>query len=206
MKLIKKQKNNSRGFTLLEVLVSITILVFAITATFTAAQSGLTSAYESKNQVTAFYLAQEAVEYVRNTRDSNSLFNSDPNNLNSQKSWLAGIADPANVNDPCYNGNKCVIDALGDTFNNHIINCPSGICPFLKQDTSTGSATYGMYSYRTTTGWNTSNFQREIQITIVNPQGLATPPEITMKVTVTWTQGSFSRSFTISESIFNWQS
>jgi type II secretory pathway pseudopilin PulG len=60
-----KKKTTHAGFTLLETLVAVSVLMIAITATFTAAQSGLSAAIEAKDQVVAFYLAQEAVWDIR---------------------------------------------------------------------------------------------------------------------------------------------
>ena len=61
------QKN--RGFTIIESLVAIAILIVAITGTMTAVQSGISSYTYSKDQIAAFFLAQEAFEQVRNMRD-----------------------------------------------------------------------------------------------------------------------------------------
>jgi prepilin-type N-terminal cleavage/methylation domain-containing protein len=62
-----------KGFTLVETLVAITILLLAITGTMTTAQKGLQSAQYANEQVTAVFLAQEAIEAVRQYRDSQAL-------------------------------------------------------------------------------------------------------------------------------------
>ncbi len=181
-------KHNKQGFTLLEVLIAITILSFAVAATFTATQSGLSSAIESKNQVIGYYLAQEAVEFIRNKRDSNSL---------SGANWLSGIAEFPG--DPCYPGNVCLVDVHDAT----LTACPSPTsCPYLKQITLQSLPTYGMYGYGSGSAWNqwvTSSFKREITLTSINNN------EISLRVDITWTKGSFSRTFTVRESLFNWQ-
>ena len=179
-----------RGFTLLEVLIAITILIFAITATFTAAQSGLQSAIESKDQVIAYYMAQEAVEFIRNMRDTNSL---------AGVTWLTGVADVAG--DPCYPGKACSVDVVA----NKLSTCPSGpgTCANLVEDSDTQSSTYGMYAdaYNShPASWVSVNFKREIMIAVLSTN------EIAVTVNVTWSRGSFSRVFTVHESIFNWQS
>ena len=58
------------GFTLLETLVAIMILMLMISATFTAIASSMKSGIFSRNLVTANYLAQETLEYVINIRDN----------------------------------------------------------------------------------------------------------------------------------------
>lgn len=193
MKFLFLKKNidqTQKGFTLLEVLIAITILIFAITATFTAAQSGLQSSIESKEQVIAYYMAQEAVEFIRNVRDTNSL---------AGVTWLTGVADQAG--DPCYPGKACSVDVIA----NKLSSCPSGpgSCANLVQDSSSSSSTYGMYGDAYNghpVSWTSVNFKREIRVVVVNSN------EIQVTVDVTWNRGSFSRVFTVHESIFNWQS
>ena len=68
-----KPQHTRQGFTLIETMVAITILVVAVSAPLTLAAQSLFAAFYAKDQTTAFYLAQEAVEVVRNKRDSNML-------------------------------------------------------------------------------------------------------------------------------------
>jgi type II secretory pathway pseudopilin PulG len=63
--------NFKNGFTLLEALVAISILMVAVVAPITIAQKGLSSATYSKSQMIASYLAQDAIEYIINKRDEN---------------------------------------------------------------------------------------------------------------------------------------
>ena len=58
-----------RGFTLLETFVAITILMFAVVGPLTIVSKALNASYDSRDQITAFYLAQDAIEYIRNVRD-----------------------------------------------------------------------------------------------------------------------------------------
>lgn len=178
-------------------MVAITVLMFAIVATFTAAQSGLSSALESKNQVVGYYLAQEAVEAVRNMRDSNGLLN-----MSTPTNWLSGIA--ALNTDPCYTGKTCTIDTTTSS-GIQLINCSGGntTCPNIAQDqTSPSSLTYGMYGIQSLhSTWTATSFNRQIQINVINGN------EAEMTVTVTWSKGSQPlQTFRIHESLFNWQS
>lgn len=70
------------AFTLLETLVAVAVLLMALTGPFSIAQQSLKSAYYARDQVTAYYLAQEGIEYVRAHRDQNYL---------SGQPWLSGI-------------------------------------------------------------------------------------------------------------------
>ena len=97
-----KQKNNfNAGFTLVETLVAISILMVAIVAPMTIVQNGLTAAGYAKQQMIADYLAQEALEYVKYHRDINGL-------KSPQSDWLAGLG-------PCLAPNYCKIDTVTNT-------------------------------------------------------------------------------------------
>lgn len=78
MQYFKNKKINTRwvvsaGFTVIESLVAISILLLAVSGSFAAAQSSLQSSNFVKNRVTAYYLAQEGIEYIRHLRDNNGL-------------------------------------------------------------------------------------------------------------------------------------
>jgi len=76
IKFNSKFKNIQSGFTLLEALVAVSILMVAVVAPITVAQKGLSSATYSKSQMIASYLAQDAIEYIKNIRDQVSIRNS----------------------------------------------------------------------------------------------------------------------------------
>ncbi len=107
-----------KGFTLLETLVAVAVLLMALMGPFSIAQQSLRSAYYARDQVTAFYLAQEGVEFVRAIRDQNYLSGSD---------WLEGIG-PTCTNTPC------TIDFPNFTY----ATCPQGVCAALRLSTIGG--------------------------------------------------------------------
>jgi Tfp pilus assembly protein PilV len=63
---INKNKNQ-KGFTIVETLVAVTILMISIAGPLTVANKGLLAAINAKDQMIASYLAQDAMEYVKNT-------------------------------------------------------------------------------------------------------------------------------------------
>lgn len=69
-RIFKKKKT---GFTIIESLIAITILMISVTAPLTLSYDALMVAYLAEDQIIASYLAQDAIEYIRNKRDFNKL-------------------------------------------------------------------------------------------------------------------------------------
>lgn len=186
----------NKGFTVVETLVAISILSLSIAATFTAVQNGIQNSTIAKDQITAFYLAQEAMEYIKNVRDQNALASTVEGDPPTTK-WLTGLSEVAG--DPCYFTTKvCTVDVT-ETYPASIETCPGalGTCPALNQDTSSGSPTY-LFGYNAS--WPTSRFKREIQFEEVVPD-----TEVTVIITVTWTSSAGTKSFQAVETLFNRQ-
>ena len=84
MKIVKIKSIS--GFTLVESLVAISILMIAIASPMTLAQKGLSTATLSKDQMIASFLAQDAIEAVKNIRDQIAV-------SQSSGGWLDGNGD-----------------------------------------------------------------------------------------------------------------
>ena len=106
------------GFTIIESLVAIFILILSITGPMAFTQSGLRAAFVSRDQIGAFFLAQDAIEYIRNTRDNTSIDILGGTN----KSWLIDLNNCI-VNDISAPG--CTIDT-SDTNPANIKKCNAG--------------------------------------------------------------------------------
>lgn len=184
MKKFFKQKN--KGFTVVETLVAIAILSLSITATFTAVQNGIRFSTNAKDQITAFYLAQQAVENIKNIRDNNILFSLRELSLgNDPRSWLYGISEVAG--DPCYFGKVCLVDSLLQ----EVEHCTSGTCENLRQNESNG-----LYGYDPS--WTVTRFRREVQL-----EDVVTNREVRVVVTVSWTGNSGVQQFQVKETLLN---
>ncbi len=79
---------NVKGFTLIEAMVAIAIIALAIVGPMYAANSSIVAAELASDQLTASYLAQEGIEYVRTMRDDAYLSAYAANTGNvSQEGW-----------------------------------------------------------------------------------------------------------------------
>jgi prepilin-type N-terminal cleavage/methylation domain-containing protein len=132
---MKKKRQN--GFTLIEGLVAIAILVLVISSVMGNIHSGFKSLLHSRDLMTATFLAQETIETVRNIRDIN---------LSENQYWLLGLED-------CL-GNLCEISV----FSSPVVNsCIDGVCQNLRYEDSNGRYGYDI-------SWQDSDFVREIEI------------------------------------------
>ena len=144
--------NKNKGFTLLEALVAISILMVAVVAPITIAQKGLSSSYYSKNQMIASYLAQDAIEYIKNIRDMN-VINENP--------WLDRL-------DLCLGVNICMIDTNANVGEGEVM--ADDETPLKIQD-----GFYGFYG-------DDTNFTRTIKITKQEISGVDDQAMITVTV------------------------
>jgi len=134
MTTICNKYQSKRGFTIIETMVAVFVIITGVVGVYTLLQQTMASIRVVSSKLTASYLAQEGVEVVRNIRDSNWIKQETiPGAL-----WDAGI--PAG-------------DWEADYLNQSLVSGYSG--SFLKTDAN------GYYSY--SSGVN-SKYQRKISI------------------------------------------
>lgn len=183
MKNLKAQTvNKTAGFTLIEALVAISILLISLMGPLTIAAKGLSAAIFARDQITAFYLTQEAVEFIRNKRDENTL---------NSRYWLVGFGVSGNFPD-CTAVNGCRVDIK----NNNIDECSAGGCSPLRYNEATG-----FYSYDV--GGSVTSFVRSVFVVPINADEVS--DEVSIEVRIAWNTGIITRTFTVKENIFNWQ-
>jgi len=172
------------GFTLVEVLVAISILSIAILATFTAVSQSFKATNFSEDQIIAYHLADEALEYVRNKRDSNAIQHIAALGSGSTFGWLTGISGPC--------ATACYID-VNVPINNIVACTPDAAsCPILRYN-----STNGLYQYVSTDP--ATIYKRSVVVTID-----ATGTEASVVVTVSWTAQSISKNYTQTLVLKNW--
>jgi len=176
----KKQIICEHGFTLVETLVAVTILLVVITGPMTIASNGIKNSYYAGDQTTAVYLAQEAIEAVQKLRDDNALAAYDDYRNNADYSgqtndWYTNLASD------CTSGEGCdVVFGSGNPVFSR--DCDVTDECRLRVDTD-GAYSNRVYGY--TAGWSDSIFTRRIQVGTLN--GGAVP----VTVTVSWTANIF---------------
>ncbi len=190
---ILNHESLKKGFTIVETMVAIAILLLSITAPLTIAEKGLATAEAAKAEITAFYLGQEAIEFIRNLRDTSVISGN-----GGKSNWLKNI-EP-NINE-CFKTSGCGIDTTNKKEDQVTACNKSNEDCLLRQYTGDpGSPLFGIFGHRTSLGWSRTDITRKVNIIEIRAG-----EEATVTVTVVWNAGSLgSRTLTLTENLFNW--
>lgn len=176
---MKKHKLKFKtGFTLIETLVAITILSAAVAGPMVLSIRNIGTAAVSQDQLVAFYLGQEVIEYIRNVRDTNL--------ISESAGWLEGL-DNCKVSGSA----GCYIDVIKKPV--AVTDCGAVACSNkLKFD----GTNYGYASGQETV------FARSVKIE--NPVG-GNGDEAKVIVSVKWTGKYGEKTMNLQDNIFNWR-
>ena len=109
--IVKKNNKKNKGFTIIETLIAISILMVSITAPLLLASKGLELSSTAKYQIVAFYLAQDAFEEVKNQIDTNKL----KGYSRAENGMLHG-----DLYDKCTGeDSKCIVDTISSDINKY---------------------------------------------------------------------------------------
>ncbi len=198
-KRIKRNKEVNSGFTLIETLVAITILTIAVAAPLSLAAQSLLAAFNARDQVTAFHLAQEAIETVRAQRDRNLLeIIKTGNNVD----WLSGLElETRDINGEIDIMKPFMVDSISTNTNFEPCTGQEGsTCLLLNFNEDTGF--YG-HDFGGPNRGNESRFRRFVRITeVANTNG----EEAIVRAEVQWRTGRFggTRTVVVEENLFKW--
>lgn len=187
MKNIIKQKKE-KGFTLIEALISISILMISVVAPLSVASSSLIAAKIAEKQIVAAYLAQDAMEYVINKKAGYKIANYPQGLL---KDDIPGSDDL----EECSFKHGCYIDTIED----EITSCNNEDDCKEKIELTNG----GYYSYRNGTK---IDFSRVVKINrLKDSSGSPVEDEAKVEVTVYWSsdQGQ-EKSYTLTSNLTKW--
>lgn len=179
-----------QGFTIVETLVAIFILLVSITGPLAFAQNGLRASFVARDQIVAFYLAQDAIETIKNMRDNNAL---------DGEEWMSEL-----VKDRCVTTNNgggvghnksCNLDTVSSSVT--VQTCGASQCPAMKYDSAQKEYRIGTAS----SPGVTSKFTRTIYMYEMDNDDR----EMQIIVDVAWDTNFFSnRHVYVQEYIYNW--
>lgn len=205
----KKVTSVNRGFTLVETLVAIFILVTAVTALMTVAKNNFYVVRYARNQMIATTLMQESLEYIRNDRDSqfqkgtgwfdwfNKTYNVDKN----------GAHPNDNLSHGCFSPSGCVVDPYATK---HVYQCPVGGCPPVSYFSYNNGANVfygynadGSYPFSGATSYQTL-FSRQVTMQPIYVDGDSNPDQILVTCKITWKNGLSLQTQSQSIIVSNW--
>ena len=177
---IKTKRVTNKGFTIIETLVAITILMISIAGPLTIAEKGLSAAVNTRDQITASYLGQDLMEYIKNVRDADLL-----NGNNIFSTHLATCVGPTSY---------CNIDTVVDVPTSpSMIPCASTDC-YMYLDSN------GFYRSTSNGGANTkTQFSRYANIQVID---VATSKYL-LTVFVSWKAGTVSNQIVLKDVLTN---
>ena len=172
-------KSQLKGFTLVETMVAIFILTISITTFMSIVANGLFTSRYARDEITAGYLMQEVVDYIRNDRDTNILLGT--------TTWANFLTRYSSCTS---SGNGCYIEVSDDNTGPRV--CPDQYCSIYYNENAT-SGPYYSYS-----GSTKSKFTRRIVVT--NPVA----DEMDIEVTVTWLNGNKTITKSLKTTLMKW--
>lgn len=192
MRMTLNQKKRSSGFTLIEAMVAVSIVALSISGPLVGASRAIVLAQISRDQLTASYLAQEGIEYVRAMRDDAYLNAYKAGTMNtSSAAWTDFISGASAWSITQCMTRLCTLDparsmGYGSTFS---LNVYSGNAPLYLSN--------GIYTEQQL-GTKTA-FTRTIQAASVSAN------EAVVTSTVSWSFHNMPYTVTIVDHLTPWQ-
>ena len=193
MKNKKLQKNS--GFTLIETMFAVIIMAFSISVFMNVVANTLFSARYAKNEVVANYLAQEAIDYIRNDRDSMVFFSSDEFSQDTWGSFVNKYSDICTEKDGCELG---VLDQEGGV-SPILRTCTTDLCSNFYYDPNPEDGSFYTYDLSDKPEKTKTTFSRKIQFTKISDE------MVKVKVTIYWKNGSRESSRSLETTLTKWQ-
>lgn len=183
-----KKTTNIIGYSLVEVLVAVAILMLSIVGPMTIAVKGIQSAQYTKQQNTAFFLAQEGISIINAIRNNAELEVYTGLRTNA---WF-WVTHPSLAS--CFTASGCNIDFRDSTLLNNVVACSSSASACNLHFSPTG----GRALYRVSGGTATP-FQRVITLTKVGAD------EVLVQSEVKWNSKLLKgdRTVALNTSLFN---
>jgi len=189
------------AFTVIETLVAIAVLLLAITTPLTLAERSLASAEATRRQISAIYLAQEAMEFIRNFKDGNAI------QTGGGPNWLQGLSDCFGEPKEGSNANEgCGIDII-ESSTRQIAECSEAEnddCRLYQNIDEGDEELYGLFGMqRSSNDWKITDFTRRVFVDKIE-SGQETQMSARVTAIVSWSGGIGPKSVRVDSTIFNW--
>jgi len=199
---------STKGFTLIETLVAIAIIMVAITGPFVATENSINAVTVAHDKSIAVFLAQEGIEYIHAIRDKvyiKECFSTSGINCDNWWSIFTTNSYGSGYNvSQCSSLKPCTLDSTKSQYvsmspfvSGALSFCAGGSSGICNQLYLTPSPSY---SYTTSPFGNTPTiFYRKIVITKINST------TIKVNVTITWKEQGSNYSITADDMLTSWE-
>lgn len=176
--------NSMKGFTIIETLIALTMLMLVTTGVIFALGNNIKSTAGSDVRIQAELLADEGLELVRAIKDTNLL---------TKKNMNTDITSSATYGAMCMSPSTCYVtnDGVGVPV---LIPC-SGTCPYIR----TSALGYGYQASATDTV-----FRRSISVEVVRTNSVGQPVELRVTSTVTYPERGATVSAVAKTQLTEW--
>lgn len=203
------EQSTPKGFTVIEVIATIGILLFGILGGLSAVTIGLRAGTDSVNRTIATHLAAEGLELVRNIRDTNRIKIDNAVAGYSSTDWDREMktGSCATIGTACnyladFNlavaggGSICLADGSNS-------RCLPGNLPVLYFDSATGQYAYNTWG-APAFGGAPSRFSRTITITHKTDASAGNATYLDILSTVSWKSGG-SKQVQVETLLYDWR-
>lgn len=201
------KKNCKKGFTLLETVVALSVIIAAVVGPVSLITRGLVNFFSAKNKVIAINLAQEGIELVRLIRENNIMCDKAADGVldSKPKKWNEDPEGGIISKNTLYKVSADSIYAI--TCGVIIISTPK-LSLFTSGEPLKFDSASGLYNY--TSGTDTI-FVREINIRTPldasdNPDSdIPRPDQMDIVSTVSWDERGIPKNLVLKERLYNWK-
>lgn len=187
----------STGFTLIETMIAVTILTFAVAGPMFTASRAIIAVQNARDQLTASYLAQEGIEYMRWMRDNEYLSAYRAGGADvSSTAWNAFLSGAGSASIAQCRSSTCTLDPariMGTGSGFSLLPCSGAACTPLY-------LANGIYTQQSgIAGARLTPYTRTIQAVSV------TASDVRIVSTVSWTYHGIPYNVTIADHLTPWQ-
>ncbi|MBU6388705.1 prepilin-type N-terminal cleavage/methylation domain-containing protein [Patescibacteria group bacterium] len=196
-----KLQEPKRAFTLIETMIAVAILTLAVAGPLFTASRAIVAAATARDQLTASYLAQEGVEYVRAVRDNAYLAAYGGANASSV-AWSSFLSTMSSCNATSNSAVACALDpvargmGVGSGFS--LQPCTIGACAPLYL-ANNGTTNYYTTNPNASNLIPTTSFTRTVQVFD------ASAADERVVSTVSWSYHEIPYSVTVYDHLTPWQ-
>lgn len=197
------KKENQKAFTLIEMLVAVSIFSVAIVAMMVVVGADLKNINYTKKKLVATYLASEGIELMRSIRDTYGLY--DALQIPAIDGWTEfknKIVSDCNVATSCFIDIEKKDDGTPGYYNIYtdpimpMTKVLIGPCAILGCPAFYYHASNGEYDYDST-GGTITDFKRSIVVNVISAN------EVQIISSVSWAQSSGIKTVTFYDNLFN---